>query len=108
RVFRALQVDSSHSDSLFLEKRREMMPDKTSSTRVTTLRGTVAAQHGRNRLDQSLGIQCERPPIDIFEVKLNPAIKINVAAALDLPQTREPRSHAEPTHVRGSGDALYV
>jgi hypothetical protein len=106
-VFRLLQIDSPHPASLFLEKRHEMVPDETTGpvtsprsperlevdmnsspsgqSRFSTLRGAVAAQHGRNRLCQNPKIEAERPIIDVLQIELHPALETKIAAALHLP-----------------------
>src|SRR5207249_10375305 len=58
-------------------------------------------QYDGNRLEEDLPVQRWRPMVDVFEVQFHPAPEAEPAAALERPQTREARLHAQPAALPG-------
>src|SRR5215471_6738873 len=49
----------------------------------------------RNGLQKDLGIEPQRPAVDVGEVKLHPAVEIEPAAALERPQAGQAGPHTQ-------------
>src|ERR1043166_792333 len=57
---------------------------------------------GQNRGDgaeEDLEVERRRPVVDVLQVELHPAVEVDVVAAADLPEAREPRLHRQPSSV---------
>ena len=50
----------------------------------------------RDGLDEDLGIEPQRPAVDVGKIELHPAIEVQPAAALQRPQAGHPWTHAQP------------
>src|SRR5947207_13177506 len=69
--------------------------------RARRLARAASQQYDGNRLEEDLPVQRWRPMVDVFEVELHPAPEAEPAAALERPQTREARLHAQPAALPG-------
>src|SRR5262249_33044871 len=67
-----------------------------------------AAQHRRNRTQQNLEVQPERPFVNVLQIQLHPLLERNVAATTHLPQTGDARLHAESPALPVFTEAFIV
>src|SRR4051812_26816329 len=58
-----------------------------------------ALQRGGDRAKQDLHVEPQRPPVDVLEIRLDPAVELRLAPAADLPQAGDPGLHRQPTAV---------
>src|SRR5262245_60348413 len=70
--------------------------------------GSSAVEDGRNGLEQDQRVELQRPPIDVLEVQLHPPLEAHRAAAAHLPETGEPRRHAEAAHQPPLAEATDI
>src|ERR1035437_134042 len=67
---------------------------------VSSLDSPGPLQNGGDGSHKDKEDEAERPGVDVVEIPNPPVIEIGVAAAIDLPQTRQTRLHAEASHER--------
>src|ERR1700756_4754554 len=56
---------------------------------------SAAGKHDGYGAEEYLGIQPQRPGVDVGQVELNPAIELQVIAALQHPDAGQARPHAQ-------------
>src|SRR3954467_4561938 len=67
-----------------------------------------AFHHSGNGLQQNLQIQHARPAIDVFHVKLHPALERDAAAPHHLPQASDAGLHAESAAMPGCAERFVI
>ena len=66
--------------------------------KLSSLRSPGPPQNGGYRFHNDQAVKAERPGVDVGEIQSYPVVEIDVAAAIDLPQARQSRLHAEASH----------
>src|SRR5882672_7752481 len=67
-----------------------------------------SAQYRRNRLEEDLEIQPQRPVLDVVEIQLQPLGERELAPSGDLPQAGETRLHAEALALDALVEEIHV
>src|SRR5687767_9435874 len=81
---------------------------KTFCTTAATLFRAGPEQDDRDRFHDDLGIEPERPVVDILEIELHPFAEArDLVASADLPEAGEAGFHREPAPLRGGFEFLH-
>ena len=81
------------------------MPSFSVPAGGTTYAAPDAAENCWDGARENPEVERERPAIDVTQIQLDPVVEIQMAAAADLPQARQPGPHAEAPHIGGPREA---